>query len=48
MNVGDGNTILGNTKDHTHTPSQTNFKAVWIKSSIKDRAEETYDSPNKF
>ena len=44
----DGDNIVGHTSNHTHAPSQTNCEVVRIKSSIKDRPEETLDSPQQF
>ena len=48
IKVDDGDKIVGHTNDHAHAPSQTNCEVVCIKSSIKDRAEETRDSPQQI
>ena len=44
----DGDNIVGHTNGHTHPSSQTNCEVVRIKSSIKDRAEETRHSPQQI
>ena len=41
-------TFLVAPKITLHSPSQTNCEAVTIKSLIKDRAEETCDSPQQI
>ena len=48
IEVEDGDNIVGHTNNHTHAPSQTNCEVVRIKSLIKDRPEETLDSPQQF
>lgn len=44
IKVDDDDNIVSHTNDHTHPLSQTSCEVVRIKSSIKDRAEETRDS----
>ena len=48
IKVDDGDNIVGHTNEHIHASSQTNNEVVCIKSSIKDRAEETRDSPQQI